>query len=150
MKIIKGNILNDLSTNIVICQQVNCKGVMGAGLAKQIRDLFPHMYHMYKNYCYKYGSKLLGMVFLYTIPSTHNRIANLFGQDNYGRDKQYTDYNALRSAFRYLRSSVTNHFTIRIPFKIGCGLAGGDWDVVSKIIQEELVAYDYNVEIFRL
>lgn len=36
VKYIKGDILN--VTEGIIVQQVNCKGVMGAGLAKQIRD----------------------------------------------------------------------------------------------------------------
>ncbi len=34
VKIVKGNILN--ATEDIICQQVNCMGIMGAGLAKQI------------------------------------------------------------------------------------------------------------------
>jgi hypothetical protein len=33
----KNKSLLDLSPKIVICHQVNCQGVMGAGLAKQIR-----------------------------------------------------------------------------------------------------------------
>ena len=27
-----------------ICHQVNCQGVMGSGIAKQIRNLFPFVY----------------------------------------------------------------------------------------------------------
>lgn len=32
----------------VVCHQVNCKGVMGAGLAKQIREKHPEVYEAYK------------------------------------------------------------------------------------------------------
>lgn len=35
--------------SVVIGQQVNCKGVMGAGLAKSIRDKYPIVYTEYRN-----------------------------------------------------------------------------------------------------
>ena len=48
MKIISKDILTVESG--VICQQVNCQGVMGSGLAKQIRDKWPIVYEKYKAY----------------------------------------------------------------------------------------------------
>ena len=47
---IKGNILN--ATEGIIVQQVNCMGVMGAGLAKQIRDKWPSVYNRYLDKVY--------------------------------------------------------------------------------------------------
>lgn len=43
IKHVKGDILATPTRNedTVICHQVNCCGVMGAGLAKQIRDKWP-------------------------------------------------------------------------------------------------------------
>jgi O-acetyl-ADP-ribose deacetylase (regulator of RNase III) len=35
----------------ILVNPVNCKGVMGAGLAKQFRERFPENYLEYKNYC---------------------------------------------------------------------------------------------------
>ena len=32
----------------VICHQVNCQGVMGSGIAKQIRDTYPIVFENYK------------------------------------------------------------------------------------------------------
>lgn len=46
IKSIKGNILN--VTEGIIVQQVNCHGIMGAGLAKQIRDKWPSAYDSYQ------------------------------------------------------------------------------------------------------
>lgn len=40
-----------LSYHPIICHQVNCKGVMGGGLAKQIRDVYPNVYYIYKRKC---------------------------------------------------------------------------------------------------
>lgn len=46
IKFIDGNIFSRLSASkpTYICQQVNCKGVMGAGLAMQIRSQWPVVY----------------------------------------------------------------------------------------------------------
>ena len=43
IRFIDGNIFSRLSASkpTYICQQVNCKGVMGAGLAMQIRSQWP-------------------------------------------------------------------------------------------------------------
>ena len=40
IKFVSGNILTfpERDEDTIICHQVNCKGVMGAGLAKQISD----------------------------------------------------------------------------------------------------------------
>ena len=39
--------------------------------------------------------------------------------------------------------------TIGFPYKIGCGLAGGDWNIVYNIIEEEFSG-NYNVKIYKL
>jgi len=81
-------------------------------------------------------------------------IANLFGQEGYGRDKQYTDYDALRKSLEGLYESVTwsNNIlkgkTIAIPYNLGCGLAGGDWNIVYEMIKQ--VFYNYEVTIYKL
>lgn len=36
---------------VVVCHQVNCMGVMGAGLAKQVRNRYPGVYRAYKELC---------------------------------------------------------------------------------------------------
>lgn len=149
IKIVKGNILD--TTKDIICHQVNCMGVMGSGLAKQIRNKYPEVYPSYIKYCK--GCKdndpknLLGEV--QTIPCSDGKIiANLFGQYRYGRDKQYTDYNALKTSLEgILQVAKMFNNTIAIPYNLGCGLAGGDWNIVYKIIEE--VFEDYDVTIYK-
>ena len=34
-----------------IVHQVNCKGVMGSGVAKQVRNKYPHVFVEYKKAC---------------------------------------------------------------------------------------------------
>jgi len=148
-----GDILT--STADVICHQVNCKGVMGAGLAKQIRNKYPNVYDHYKWHCETFGqtsgvkSSLLGNIILdfgKDIDSGKQIIASLFAQDGYGRDKRYTDYEALRKGLKCLSLFLGGHEnTIAIPYQMGCGLGGGDWNVVLPIVEEELASYTIEV-----
>ena len=46
IKTVNGNILE--ATEDIICHQVNCQGVMGSGLAKQIRSKWPSVFADYK------------------------------------------------------------------------------------------------------
>ena len=60
---VKGNLLD--SDCDYICHQVNCQGVMGSGIARQIRERWPRVYDGYKNFCKYVGSdSLLGKVFI--------------------------------------------------------------------------------------
>ena len=40
--------------------------------------------------------------------------------------------------------------SVGFPYKIGCGLGGGNWNIVSKIIEEEFSDDNYHVEIWKL
>lgn len=144
MNLFRGNILS--STADVICHQVNCKGVMGAGLAKQIKAKYPELFTQYKSMCAEYGYMLLGDVFLYKAEGQF--VANLFAQNGFGRDKRYTDYNAFRNCLKSLKKVVSEDKKVAFPYNIGCGLAGGDWDTIYSIIKEEMS--DYQIEIWCL
>lgn len=114
-----------------IAHQANCRGVMGAGLAKQIRNLNPKLYDIYRSHCINYKAQdLLGKSFIY------NNIITIFGQLNFGYDKNvvYTDYNALRKAFNAIHNRLPIDKSIAFPMGFGCGLANGNWDTVQQII----------------
>jgi O-acetyl-ADP-ribose deacetylase (regulator of RNase III) len=150
IKIINGNILN--AKENIICHQVNCKGVMGAGLAKQIVDKYPFIYPVYKKYCNS-GKVILGTVLWSTInPLMPQFIANLFAQEDYGRSnyKVYTNYIALEQCFTLVKNNglENSQLTIAIPYNIGCGLANGDWGIVYDMIyrvfeESDVTIYDW-------
>lgn len=149
-----GDILTPNMTNrgVIVCHQVNCKGVMGAGLAKQIRDKYPDVYSMYKEHCRQIanGNGGLGDVqFCSVLERSGYIVANVFGQDDYGRGQQHTNYCALRRAFTIIAESFPGYI-IRIPYKMGCGLGGGDWKTVYSIIHTTLIAAGIEVEIWQL
>jgi O-acetyl-ADP-ribose deacetylase (regulator of RNase III) len=145
-----GNVL-DASENI-ICQQVNCRGVMGAGLAKQIRNKYPEVYDQYAEYCRKRPSSNLLGTFLPIYVSDGKIIANLFGQNNYGtKPERYIHYTSLITAFRGLaKFALLDNKSIAIPYGLGCGLAGGNWNAVFSIIEETLDNKDLCVAIYKL
>jgi O-acetyl-ADP-ribose deacetylase (regulator of RNase III) len=149
IKIVEGDIFNS-PTNSIICHQVNCKGVMGNGIAKTIKNKYPSVYLQYKNFCIGiYKKYLLGMGYLTMDHKTGRIIANLFGQYSYGSGLQ-TDYKALESAFEDVRNFIDVHaLPVAIPFGIGCGLAGGNWEIVYNII-EKVFGYDYDITIYKL
>lgn len=137
-----GNILN--VTNGIIGHQVNCQMVMGAGLAKQLRNKWPRVFTEYNELLKKVPlKKRLGKCQMVEVNPKSLYVANLFGQFNYiPRGVKHTDYTALAMALRHLnfwRDKVMGHeFPIHLPYGLGCGLAGGDWLVVSGIIRDTI------------
>jgi O-acetyl-ADP-ribose deacetylase (regulator of RNase III) len=120
----------------IICHQANTKGVMGAGIALQIKRIYPEVYQKYKLYCDQYGSDLLGKT-LYVNCNDGKIVANLFGQDGFGRGFCQTDYTALDMALSKLANTANlTQKSVGLPYKMGCGLAGGDWKIVNEIIEK--------------
>lgn len=115
---------------------------MGAGLAYQIRQAYPKVYTEYKRLCDIYGKSLLGTVQYLTVDSEifgAKIVVNLFAQVGLGRDRQHTDYEALRQCFRDLRHVIENKgLTVAIPYGIGCGLGGVNWNTVISIVEQEM------------
>ena len=132
----------------VIAHQVNCKGVMGAGLARQVREQFPAVYEAYRRACNNVAksSDLLGKI------QIKQGIVNLFAQDGYGTDRRYTDYKALATCLNKLALYMTEHKmkTLALPYGLGCGLAGGDWKVVHEIIRDIFTPSEITVYICKI
>lgn len=156
-------------TEGIICQQVNCCGVMGAGLAKAIMDKFPIVKESYDE-CYKETEKgykchfnQLGTVDVIPIDipnltvadkiclSRDDKIsrsklmvANVYAQDLYGNPdktgKVYTKLHHLTNAIHNL--CIVYDMPIYVPKGIGCGYGGETWDHVYKELQELAEKFD--------
>lgn len=129
----------DITTieNGVIIHQVNCLGVMGAGVARAIRNKWPKAYYEYKAFVVGRNDTPLGLTNLVEI-NDQLYVANFFGQDGIG-GKQDTDYTAWEIGLPYLKNMLesnekTKLLPIYFPYLIGCGLGGGDWDIILKMI----------------
>lgn len=118
-------------THGVVAQQVNCRGAFGAGLALATRKRFPAVADAY----FKKRDWKLGDVLFVEVASDHVH-ALLAGQDRYGRGGRFTDYAALETALRKAQQFAEPlRLPLFLPYGIGCGLAGGEWQVVSEIIE---------------
>lgn len=138
MRYIDGDILT-LNKGI-ICQQVNCMLVMGAGLAKSIRRRWEKVYTEYTGLNKTKPEDRLGKCQIVQVEQDLY-VANLFGQYNYSYKTRCTDYKALRQALSSLsvwHTTYTNDLPIWVPYKLGCGLAGGSWKIVEEILLETI------------
>ena len=135
-----------LTTNCnVICHQVNCQGVMGSGLAKEIRKRWPTVY---SNYIKKCSIAKLGDIQIVSITEKQS-VINMFAQNYYGNDgRRYTSYDAFWNCLHVIKQNVSKENTIAFPYGIGCGLGGANWEIIEKMI--EVVLKDYDVFIYKL
>jgi len=120
----------------VIAHGCNCFCVMGAGIAPQIKAKYPEAYAVD---CETTAGdeKKLGAI-------THTKnttpiVVNIYSQyDTKGRrqGKMDLDYDALRSGIKAMKEKFSGK-RFGLP-QIGAGLAGGDWTIIEKIIEEEM------------
>jgi O-acetyl-ADP-ribose deacetylase (regulator of RNase III) len=125
-----------------ICHQANCFKRMRSGIARCIGELRPEAVVADLEHpgepCERLGS--------FTVAICHGAnfapqlVFNLYGQFNYGTDSLKTDYAALKSAMLKMKKEMEIRFrcqcVVGIPHGIGCGLAGGDWVIVDRIIND--------------
>lgn len=149
IKEVNGNLLTYPGIK-VIGHQTNCLGAFGKGFALQVKKKYPYVYETYNNYCKSQSDKhnLLGTVqVLKTDDGKY--IANLFGEYSFcesiapyeeGGKPRHTDYDALKECLHRLHTwmVLNDKTTVGLPYKLGCGLAGGNWDdVVYPMIKKE-------------
>lgn len=123
---------------VIIPHCCNDLGIMGAGVARAILDMWPNVYDKYK-----VSSLDLGSVNCVEVDSDNGKtiVANMIGQHGVGIDEKGNPpvrYHALCLAMHKVAESVKNsgnNFEIHCPV-FGCDLAGGDWGLVSKLVEE--------------
>lgn len=166
----------------IIAHQCNCFAKMGAGIAKQIKQLYPEAYQADQNGTIPVGSKeRLGTVTAAIVDGGKRVVFNLYGQYRY-TGKLQTDYEALENALNQmfyvinrqmplplLFTDVQNSdwdpawdpkwkelkFTgsklkIGLPYRIGCGLAGGDWTRVEEILLAVSEKHQHDLYLYKL
>lgn len=102
---------------------VNCKGLMGAGIAKPFKDKFPLMYEEYALWCEK-GQLRPGRMFPY-YAGQGRWVYNIASQDFPGANAKARWLSmGLRDAFMHAR--VFGVSEIAVP-QIGCGIGGLDY-----------------------
>ena len=148
MNVIKGDLIKLAKEGRfdVIVHGCNCFNTMGSDIAKQIKLNFPQAYSV--DMTTKAGDEeKLGYFTFCTVTLDNEEnliVVNAYTQYNYGTDKIQVHYYAVRDVFHRLAGWLPKHFRIGYP-KIGAGLAGGDWDTIAKIIDEELKGHNHTL-----
>lgn len=138
-----GDITNAAQGHVI--HGCNMHGVMGSGVAKAIREKWPEVYEAYRQKFYNadcgdFSCDIVKLGDIISVPVSEKLVIhNALTQINYGNDgKRYLNYEALYLSLVNLREYVDSHEyakTISFP-SIGCGLAGGNWNIVSTMITE--------------
>ncbi len=149
IKTFYGDVL-DIETGI-ICHQTNCisdyaNPVWGSGIALQIKNRFPKAYEACKGELRAFGNLKLGNITFAEVKKDLF-IVNMNAQKRTGSGKQ-TSYDALNDCFFrlyheyvYKEMNAVRSCEQELPIcfpKLGAGLGGGDWKVISAIIDANI------------
>ena len=134
IKMIKGNLVSAVLNGEVdmMMHVCNCQGVMGSGLAKEVKERIPEAYKVYMKYPRGLGD--------YT---KTNKVINLYAQDKYGYGKRHLNYGALSLSLCTVFDDLDGEGfvgTVGVPYRMGADRAGGDWEIILEIL-EVLVDY---------
>jgi len=134
----------------VIVHGCNCFHTMGAGIAKEIKQRYPDAYKADITRTIKGDKGKLGAFTWADVqaPSGHPfRIVNAYIQYRYGKGGPHINYTAVKQCFQIIQRE---YWDKRIGYpKIGAGLAGGDWNIIQTIINEELKGFTHQLVTFK-
>jgi len=147
IKHVKGDLLDfyERGEIDVLPQVCNCQGVMGSGLALQIKNKYPQAYQAYK----KFEEENMGLelgTYSYVYDNFEEKaIVNLHAQQEYGRGRRHLNYEAFYKCLELVKGLMIGSRFKSIGFALntGCDRAGGDWRIVLAMI--EVVFEDMDV-----
>lgn len=133
------------TTKTAIGHGVNCEGVMGHGIAVEVRRLFPETYAAYNKICLQ-GKLKPGMVYPYR--ENGKVILNIASQDKKGRNASL-DWLAI-GMWKTLGYCEDRNFDgLAIP-RIGAGIGGLKWPDVDSLLHEIYDESPLELEIWTL
>jgi len=144
IKYIKGDLVRDAERDYdVISHGCNCYCTFGAGIALGVKNKWPDAYAADRASVFADKGKLG----TYTQWSNDNiTILNMYTQWDYKGKSINADYDAIRSCMKAMKLEFSGN-KIGLPL-VGAGLAGGDFNIIEKIIKEELVNEDVTIVVW--
>lgn len=125
-----GNLIE--AEEVLIAHGCNAEGAMGAGVALAIKHAYPEAYRKYQE---EVQHTYLGDI-IYA-PSKEKIILHCITQSSYGNIKlRYVNYEAVALCMEKIEKNK-HYKAIAMPM-IGAGLGGGNWNILSAIIEETL------------
>jgi O-acetyl-ADP-ribose deacetylase (regulator of RNase III) len=146
---IKGDATNPLSKGVkIIAHIVNDEGKWGKGFVMAVSKKWPNVRRWYLDW-YNEGFNLGDVQFVQATP--HIIIANMAGQKGVktGSKGPPIRYDSVEQCLEKVADKAKElGASVHMP-RIGCGLAGGNWNKIENIIQKTLSdidTYIYNVD----
>jgi Zn-dependent peptidase ImmA (M78 family)/O-acetyl-ADP-ribose deacetylase (regulator of RNase III) len=148
-----GNALKPRGQGVrVIAHVVNDKALnWGAGFGRSIQQTFPDVHASFRDWVMSNRSELqLGNTRL-TKVSDSLHVAQLIAQKGYGPERRTrVRYGALLKCLDNLSASALKlSASVHMP-RIGCGEGGGDWQIISELVEEALCKRGISVTIYDL
>jgi Predicted phosphatase homologous to the C-terminal domain of histone macroH2A1 len=126
---------------------VNCRGVMGVGIAKEFKRRYPAMFEDYRRRC-QHGEVRPSRPYLWVAADgAAPSVLNFPTKDHW---REASELRFLVDGLAHLR----HHYrawgigSLAVP-ALGCGRGGLRWDVVRPVLVEGLRSLDIPVVIFR-
>ena len=136
-----------LDQHAYIAHGCNAQGVMGAGIALQVKQRYSSAYSDYVDFCTSYRRKCLGLVCASKVVNGP-MIYNCITQEYYGSDgKQYANLDAIRGCFEFINRVIPPGSTLAMP-KIGTGYGGLRWEAVEEILKNTVT--NFNIKVYEL
>jgi len=136
--------------NKIIVHVCNDIGGWGKGFVLAISRKWKLPEKEYRKWYRLENNLLLGEV-QYVKVEEHIWIANLIGQHKIRTNKEGIPpirYEAIKKGLsNVFEKSKELEATVHMP-RIGCGLAGGKWEIVEQIINEELIVKEREVTVY--
>lgn len=128
-----------------IVHGANCFCAMGAGIARQLEIRYPSVGAAddatKPGDRSKLGTFTQATVKSYDDPGITFTVINAYTQYGTSLGEDVFEYDHFRAFCRTFNSFAPEGSIIGMP-KIGAGLAGGDWDLISSIIEEEITLHE--------
>lgn len=137
------------STAQAIVCPVNCVGVMGKGLAKQIKDKYPNINKAYVDLCKKSSIRLRDHLIAYTDHPNNVTVIFFPTKFHWLDDSELDDLILTLEQFVSDIDSFSFFKSIAVPM-LGCGNGGLDEKVVLPLLRNFFAPVSSVIEIWRL
>lgn len=152
---VKGDATKPITNgNKIIAHICNNKGGWGAGFVLSLSNAWSKPEQYYRKWFERSNNISLGMVQYVLVDKNYKDgnlyVANMIAQNGYKSESNPVplDYNALKVCLSDVADAAkSRNASIHMP-KIGCGLAGGDWNKIEQIIRSVVCTKGVQVYVY--
>lgn len=150
-KIIEGSLLE--ANESYICHQTNCVTTKAAGLAAAIFNRFEYA-NCYSERSEKTKPDMPGTINICGNGTNERYVINMMAQYYPGPPMSVPVFKSVDNRFQWFRECLGKmmklHGDMAFPWRIGCGIAEGDWDKYLGVLARFERVIKGNVVIYRL